>query len=127
NGGAAGDWCADDNTDRRIGQYPTTNTADANIDGYLWVKPPGEADGCAFPAASFQPDLAFNLANTAPYPSSTPSTASPAPSSASPSRSASQSPSASPSRTAPPSPSRTSTAPPPPGACSAAYQTTGTW
>ncbi len=47
NGGASGDWCADDNTDRRIGQYPTLNTGDANIDGYLWVKPPGEADGCA--------------------------------------------------------------------------------
>ena len=55
NGGASGDWCADDNTDRRIGQYPTLNTGDANIDGYLWVKPPGEADGCAFAAGSFQP------------------------------------------------------------------------
>jgi len=63
NGGAAGDWCGDDNTDRRIGRYPTLNTADANIDGYLWVKPPGEADGCAFQAGSFQPQLAFSLAN----------------------------------------------------------------
>ena len=48
NGGAAGDWCADDNTDRRIGTYPTLNTGNANIDGLLWIKPPGEADGCAF-------------------------------------------------------------------------------
>ena len=63
NGGASGDWCGDDNTDRRIGQYPTLNTGDANIDGYLWVKPPGEADGCAFTAGSFQPSLANSLAN----------------------------------------------------------------
>src|SRR5262245_6197927 len=61
NGGAAGDWCADDNTDRRLGTYPTLNTGDANVDGYLWVKPPGEADGCAFAAGSFQPALAFSL------------------------------------------------------------------
>ena len=26
NGGAAGDWCGDDNTDRRIGRYPTLDT-----------------------------------------------------------------------------------------------------
>ena len=70
NGGAAGDWCADDNTDRRIGQYPTLNTGNANIDGYLWVKPPGEADGCAFQAGSFQPSLAYSLASGAPNPSS---------------------------------------------------------
>ncbi|MCG5447245.1 glycoside hydrolase family 6 protein [Micromonospora sp. NIE79] len=71
NGGASGDWCGDDNTDRRIGQYPTTNTGDGNIDAYLWVKPPGEADGCRFTAGSFQPDLAFSLANGAPNPPTT--------------------------------------------------------
>jgi endoglucanase len=31
NGGAQGDWCGDDNTDRRIGQYPTLNTGQNNI------------------------------------------------------------------------------------------------
>ena len=36
------------------GQYPTLNTGNANVDGFLWVKPPGEADGCAFQAGSFQ-------------------------------------------------------------------------
>ncbi|MEV4716683.1 glycoside hydrolase family 6 protein [Micromonospora noduli] len=71
NGGASGDWCGDDNTDRRIGQYPTTNTGDGNIDAYLWVKPPGEADGCRFTAGSFQPELAFSLANGAPNPPTT--------------------------------------------------------
>ena len=66
--GASGDWCGDDNTDHRIGTYPTLATGDQNIDGYLWVKPPGEADGCAYAAGSFVPDLAYNLASTAPYP-----------------------------------------------------------
>jgi endoglucanase len=63
NGGASGDWCGDDNTDRRIGPAPTTTTNDDNIDAYVWVKPPGEADGCKFSAGSFQPDLAFSLAS----------------------------------------------------------------
>ena len=71
NGGASGDWCGDDNTDRRIGQYPTTATNDSNIDAYLWVKPPGEADGCKYAAGSFQPDLAYSLANGAPNPPTT--------------------------------------------------------
>ncbi|WP_231921565.1 glycoside hydrolase family 6 protein [Micromonospora auratinigra] len=79
NGGASGDWCADDNTDRRIGTYPTTSTGDGNIDAYLWVKPPGEADGCRYAAGSFQPDLAYSLANGAPNPPTTapPTTAAP--------------------------------------------------
>jgi endoglucanase len=68
NGGAAGDWCADDNTDRRLGQYPTLNTGNANVDGFLWVKPPGEADGCAFQAGSFQAALAFSLQQGVPNP-----------------------------------------------------------
>ena len=66
--GAQGDWCGDDNTDHRIGTYPTLGTGDQNIDGYLWIKPPGEADGCAYAAGSFVPDLAYNLASTAPDP-----------------------------------------------------------
>jgi endoglucanase len=64
NGGASGDWCADDNTDRRLGQNPTLSTGDANVDAYLWVKRPGEADGCAFAAGSFQPALAASLASS---------------------------------------------------------------
>ena len=74
--GAQGDWCGDDNTDHRIGNYPTLDTGDQNIDGYLWVKPPGEADGCVYAAGSFVPDLASNLASTAPTrPEPRPSTA----------------------------------------------------
>ncbi len=97
NGGAAGDWCADDDTDRRIGQYPTLDTGDANIDGYLWVKLPGEADGCQYTAGSFQPALAYSLASSAPYPSSPAATTAPPSSSSVPPSSTSPSQSVSPS------------------------------
>ncbi|MFB9446915.1 glycoside hydrolase family 6 protein [Dactylosporangium vinaceum] len=126
NGGAAGDWCADDNTDRRLGNYPTLNTGDANIDGYLWIKDPGEADGCNFAAGSFQPSLAYSLASSAPYPpagSPTPTSASPSPSRTS--SSPSPSPSASGSPSASTSPSRTGGGGG--GGCSAVYQTTSAW
>ncbi|WP_433088830.1 glycoside hydrolase family 6 protein [Dactylosporangium sp. CA-052675] len=121
NGGAAGDWCADDNTDRRIGNYPTLNTGDANVDGYLWIKPPGEADGCNYAAGSFQAALAYSLAASAPYPPAGSPTASPSASRSSSSPSASPSASRSPSASA--SPSRSSGG----GACSATYQTVSTW
>ena len=111
NGGAAGDWCADDNTDRRIGRYPTLDTGDANIDGYLWVKPPGEADGCAFQAGSFQPQLAFSLANGVAPPPDGPPTSPPA------------------SSSPPSNPPSSSSSPPstPPGACSATYRMDSQW
>ncbi|PTA48244.1 glycoside hydrolase family 6 protein [Micromonospora sp. RP3T] len=106
NGGASGDWCGDDNTDRRIGTYPTTATNDANIDAYLWVKPPGEADGCRYTAGSFQPDLAFSLANGAPNPpTTTPPTTAP--------------PTTAPPTTAPPTTAPPTTPPPNGNGCSA--------
>ena len=116
NGGASGDWCGDDNTDRRIGQYPTTNTGDTNIDAYLWVKPPGEADGCKYAAGSFQPDLAYSLASSAPNPPTTGPTTTP--------------PTTGPTTTPPVTdpPTTPTTTPPPAGAgCSATYQTTSSW
>ncbi|MEU8244413.1 glycoside hydrolase family 6 protein [Actinoplanes missouriensis] len=115
NGGASGDWCGDDNTDRRIGRYPTVATGDDNIDGYLWVKPPGEADGCRYAAGSFQPDLAYSLASSATNP--------PSPSPSNPSSSPSSSPSTSPSS----SPSTSPSASQPTGACSATFRVTGSW
>jgi endoglucanase len=57
------DWC--DPPGRAIGQHPTTATGVAGIDAYLWVKLPGEADGCAGSAGQFIPDLAYQLANNA--------------------------------------------------------------
>ncbi|GIF12916.1 glycoside hydrolase family 6 protein [Actinoplanes teichomyceticus] len=108
NGGAAGDWCGDDNTDRRIGTYPTTATGDSAVDAFLWVKPPGEADGCRYTAGSFQPDLAYSLASGVPNPPVTSSpTAVPSSSSAS------------------PSPSGSSGTPP--AGCSAVFRVTSSW
>lgn len=39
------------------GIRPTTVTPHKALDAYLWVKPPGEADGTAFPAGSWHPEL----------------------------------------------------------------------
>jgi endoglucanase len=56
-----GAWC--DPSGRAIGTYPTTSTGDPAIDAFLWVKPPGEADGCAGTAGTFLPDVAYQLAS----------------------------------------------------------------
>lgn len=37
-------WC--NPRDTGIGQYPTTETGHPQIDAYLWLKTPGEGDGC---------------------------------------------------------------------------------
>lgn len=58
---AGGEWC--DPSGRRIGTPSTDQTGDGQIDAFLWVKLPGEADGCAAPAGQFVPDLAYGLAN----------------------------------------------------------------
>ncbi|MEU4240255.1 glycoside hydrolase family 6 protein [Actinoplanes sp. NPDC026619] len=119
NGGASGDWCGDDNTDRRIGSYPTIATGDANIDAYLWVKPPGEADGCKYAAGSFQPDLAYSLAGSAPNP---PVTTAPTtvPTTAPTTTVPTTAPTTTPPATVP-------TPTPAAAGCSATYQTTSTW
>ncbi|MCH7230041.1 glycoside hydrolase family 6 protein [Glycomyces sp. L485] len=57
------DWC--DPPGRAIGDYPTTSPGVDGIDALLWVKLPGEADGCAGGAGQFIPDLAYTLANNA--------------------------------------------------------------
>ncbi|CAL9521353.1 Endoglucanase E-2 [Nocardiopsis dassonvillei] len=59
-----GEWC--DPRGRALGTPSTTNTGNPVIDAYLWVKLPGEADGCAGPAGSFVPDLAYEMAVNAP-------------------------------------------------------------
>jgi len=58
---SGGEWC--DPSGRAIGAYPTADTGDPAIDAFLWVKPPGEADGCAGPAGTFIPDVAYQLAS----------------------------------------------------------------
>ncbi|ALU92764.1 endoglucanase [Streptomyces globisporus C-1027] len=57
---AAGEWC--DPAGRALGQTPTTQTGEARIDAYLWVKLPGESDGCSGAAGSFTPEYAYALA-----------------------------------------------------------------
>jgi len=61
NGPAPDDaWC--DPRGRKVGESPTATTGDAAIDAYLWVKPPGELDGCAGAAGAFSPDYAYEMA-----------------------------------------------------------------
>ncbi|MFG1920790.1 glycoside hydrolase family 6 protein [Cryptosporangium sp. NPDC048952] len=63
--GAAADneWC--DPAGRKIGRTPTLDTGDEDVTAFLWVKRPGEADGCAANAGTFVPDLATALAEGA--------------------------------------------------------------
>jgi endoglucanase len=72
---SGGEWC--DPSGRAIGNYPTTNTGDSAIDAFLWVKPPGEADGCAGTAGTFMPDVAYQLASAGKSDPSTPPTSTP--------------------------------------------------
>ncbi|MER7791678.1 glycoside hydrolase family 6 protein [Streptomyces sp. NPDC097640] len=46
---------------RRLGTPPTARTGIPGIDAYLWVKQPGQADGCAATAGLFVPGYAFGL------------------------------------------------------------------
>jgi len=62
NGPAGSEWC--DPPGRRIGTASTTNTGDGRIDAFLWVKPPGEADGCIAAAGQFVPQRAYELATS---------------------------------------------------------------
>jgi endoglucanase len=53
-------WC--DPPGRAVGRAPTLSTGVASVAAYLWIKLPGEADGCAAGAGQFVPDLAYALA-----------------------------------------------------------------
>ncbi|WP_314415997.1 glycoside hydrolase family 6 protein [Streptomyces kroppenstedtii] len=57
---ADGEWC--DPAGRKLGQAPTLSTGEARIDAYLWVKLPGESDGCRGRPGTFTPDYAYDLA-----------------------------------------------------------------
>jgi endoglucanase len=60
NGPLGSEWC--DPAGRRIGTPSTTETGDSRIDAFLWVKLPGEADGCIAAAGQFVPQRAYELA-----------------------------------------------------------------
>ncbi|MFF7450977.1 MULTISPECIES: glycoside hydrolase family 6 protein [unclassified Streptomyces] len=59
---ADGEWC--DPAGRKIGRAPTLDTGEPRIDGYLWVKLPGESDGCKGAPGTFTPSYAYDLASS---------------------------------------------------------------
>ncbi|WP_033341877.1 glycoside hydrolase family 6 protein [Catenuloplanes japonicus] len=60
NGPAGSEWC--DPAGRAIGIPSTNAVEDPILDAYLWVKLPGEADGCIASAGQFVPQRAYDLA-----------------------------------------------------------------
>ncbi|MHC3471733.1 glycoside hydrolase family 6 protein [Streptomyces sp. 7R007] len=59
---ADGTWC--DPAGRGLGRAPTLSTGEARIDAYLWVKLPGESDGCQGAPGTFSPSYAYDLASS---------------------------------------------------------------
>ncbi|MEU3947124.1 glycoside hydrolase family 6 protein [Streptomyces sp. NPDC029526] len=57
---ADGEWC--DPAGRKLGRAPTLDTGEAGIDAYLWVKLPGESDGCRGTPGTFTASYAYDLA-----------------------------------------------------------------
>ncbi|MEU3728881.1 glycoside hydrolase family 6 protein [Streptomyces sp. NPDC033538] len=57
---ADGEWC--DPAGREIGRAPTLSTGMGRVDAYLWVKLPGESDGCKGKPGTFTPSYAYDLA-----------------------------------------------------------------
>lgn len=55
-----GEWC--DPAGRKLGRAPTLATGEARIDAYLWVKLPGESDGCKGSPGTFTASYAYDLA-----------------------------------------------------------------
>jgi endoglucanase len=126
NGPLGSEWC--DPAGRAIGIPSTDAVSDPILDAYLWIKLPGEADGCLAGAGQFVPQRAYDLAIAAgpvtpPPATSSPTPSSPAPSSPTPSSPPPSSPTpSSPSPSVPP----VTTTPPPSGACSVTYAA-NTW
>jgi endoglucanase len=59
NGPNGTQWC--DPAGRKIGVPSRINAAGSQPEMTLWIKSPGEADGCAAAAGAFSPDLAYKL------------------------------------------------------------------
>jgi endoglucanase len=60
NGPLGSEWC--DPAGRAIGTPSTDQTGDGQIAAFLWIKLPGEADGCIAAAGQFVPQRAYELA-----------------------------------------------------------------
>ncbi len=66
--GSNGDWCNPDG--RALGERPSTATGNELIDGYLWLKQPGESDGSCHggpSAGTWWPEYALGLSQRAKY------------------------------------------------------------
>ncbi|GII77562.1 glucanase [Sphaerisporangium rufum] len=111
NGPAGSEWC--DPGGRATGNWSTTNTGDSAIDAFLWVKPPGESDGCIAPAGQFVPQRAYDLAIAAPPPTGGPN---PTPT-----------PTPTPPVTPTPTPTPTPSGPPPGSGCTATFKSVSQW
>ncbi|WP_112261227.1 glycoside hydrolase family 6 protein [Lentzea terrae] len=72
NGPAGSEWC--DPPGRAIGTPSTDQTGDGQIAAFLWVKLPGEADGCIAGAGQFVPQRAYELASAGRPPTTTTTT-----------------------------------------------------
>lgn len=59
NGPLGSEWC--DPAGRKVGLAPRVNPAGSQPEMSLWIKAPGEADGCAAAAGAFVPELAYKL------------------------------------------------------------------
>ncbi|MEU6914393.1 glycoside hydrolase family 6 protein [Streptomyces olindensis] len=59
---ADGQWC--DPAGRKLGRTPTLGTGEPRIDAYLWVKLPGESDGCKGRPGTFTASYAYDLASS---------------------------------------------------------------
>lgn len=59
NGAHPTEWC--DPPQRRIGEPPRRNAPGEAPELLLWIKPPGEADGCRAKGGAFLPELAIEL------------------------------------------------------------------
>jgi endoglucanase len=57
-----GEWC--DPAGRKLGRTPTLSTGEDRIDAYLWVKLPGESDGCKGRPGTFTASYAYDLASS---------------------------------------------------------------
>ncbi len=57
--GPGSTWC--DPAGRKLGVAPKQNAAGSQPEMTLWVKPPGNADGCAGTAGTFIPEMAYKL------------------------------------------------------------------
>jgi len=59
NGPDGATWC--DPPRRKVGLRSQENITGVQPEMTLWIKPPGNADGCAAPAGTFVPGLAYNF------------------------------------------------------------------